>query len=80
MQAQIYDELGDHAQALVNYQALYALEPKSVNQIPEEYLKDVSKKDYDALMKQKEQARKQAMEDYKKSHKDLPQGAKKVIM
>ncbi len=80
MQAQIYDELGDHAQALANYQALYALEPKAVSQIPEEYLKDVSPKDYDNLVKQKEKTKKQAIEDYKKSRKDLPQTAKKAII
>ena len=80
MQAQIYDELGDHAQALKNYQALYAREPKAVGQIPEEYLKDVSKKDYDDLMKQKEKAKKQAIEDYKKAHKNLPKAQKSAII
>ena len=70
MSAQIYDEMADRANALTNYREFYRLQPKAFRQIPEEYLKDISEKDYQTLRKEKDDARKKLekqIRDAKKS-------------
>lgn len=66
---QIYDEIGDRAQALVEYKKLYAVNSKAFRLIPEEYLKDVSERDYKTLRSEKDRARK-ARDEALKAAKD----------
>lgn len=70
MSAQIYEELGQRAEALANYQEFYRLRPKAFRMIPEEYLQDVSAKDYKTLQKEKEDAKKKYEQQWNKEHKD----------
>lgn len=60
--AQIYEEMGDGENALLNYKELYRLRPKAFRRIPEEYLKEISEKDYKALKKEQAEAKKAAEE------------------
>lgn len=55
---QVYDEIGDHANALAEYKKLYEVNAKVFRLIPEEYLQEVSEKDYKTLRSEKERARK----------------------
>lgn len=57
--AQIYDEKAEQGEALTHYREFYRLRPKAFRRIPEEYLKDISEKDYKALLKEKQEADKQ---------------------
>ena len=57
MRAQIYDELAKKDKSLENYKEFYLLRPKAFRVIGEEYLKDISEKDYKELRKEKDEAR-----------------------
>ena len=66
MSGQIYDEIGDHANALKYYKALYEIDPKTFRDIPEEYLKDISDKDYQTVLKEKKKAKEEREKAIKK--------------
>lgn len=78
MRAGIYDELGDHQQALADYKAFYNLNPKAYARIPEEYLKDISKTDYETVQKARAEAKKKAAETWKKAQKEKRDQKKKA--
>ena len=63
--AQIYEEKAEHEAALSNYREFHRLLPKAFRHIPEEYLKDISEKDYKTLQKEKQEAEKQQAEEEK---------------
>lgn len=77
MSAQIYEELGQQAEALANYQEFYRLRPKAFRVIPEEYLSQISDKDYKTLQKEKADARKKYEQQWNKDHKDRKAAEKK---
>lgn len=77
MRAGIYDELGNHQKALADYKAFYAISPKAYARIPENYLKDISKTDYETVQKAKAEAKKKAAEAWKKEQKEKQEQAKK---
>lgn len=54
---ELYDEMGDTAQAAQYFKKLYEVEPRAVARIPDTYLKDIDKKAYDKRMKEQKQAR-----------------------
>ena len=56
--AQIYEEMGNAEQALAHYKELHRLAPRAFRKIPEEYLQEISEKDYKELQKEKEEAKK----------------------
>ena len=58
LMAQIYEEMADREKALENYKELYRRKPKAFRRIPEEYLQEISPKDYKTLQKEKEEAKK----------------------
>ena len=63
--AQIYEEMGNAEQALAHYKELHRLAPKAFRKIPGEYLQEISEKDYKALQKEKEEAKKAEKEKEK---------------
>ena len=56
--AEIYDEMNDRASALAWYRKYYKLRTASFRQIPQEYLKDISEKDWKVVEEEKANARK----------------------
>ena len=64
--AQIYEEMGNAAQALAHYKELHRLAPRAFRKIPEEYLQEISEKDYKELQKEKEEAKKAREEKEKR--------------
>ncbi len=58
LMAQIYEEMADREKALENYKELHRRKPKAFRRIPEEYLQEISPKDYKTLQKEKEEAKK----------------------
>ena len=63
LMAQLYEELADREKALANYKELYRRKPKAFRKIPGEYLQEISPKDYRALQREKEEAKKAAEEN-----------------
>ena len=61
--AQIYEEMADHEAALASYREFYRLLPKAFRHIPEEYLKEISEKDYNTLQKEKQETGKRQAEE-----------------
>ncbi|WP_315452435.1 M48 family metalloprotease [uncultured Selenomonas sp.] len=55
--AEISDEIGKTEEARDYFKKLYAVEPKAVGRIPDEYLEAVDKRAYEKRMKDKEKAR-----------------------
>ena len=55
--AELYDEMGQTQEAQTYYGKLYAVEPKALARIPDEYLETVDKRAYAKRMKDKERAR-----------------------
>ena len=64
--AQIYEEMGNAEQALAHYKELHRLAPRAFRKIPEEYLQEISEKDYKELQKEKEEAKKAREEKEKR--------------
>jgi tetratricopeptide (TPR) repeat protein len=64
--AQIYEEMGNAEQALDHYKELHRLAPRAFRKIPEEYLQEISEKDYKELQKEKEEAKKAREEKEKR--------------
>ena len=54
MMAQLYEEMGDREQALASYKELYRRKSAAFRRIPEEYLKEISPRDYKRLQQEKE--------------------------
>ncbi len=78
MTAQIRDEMADRAAALADYKELYRLRPNAFRDIPAEYLKDISAKDYATVQKEKDEARKKLekqIKDEKKAADKKPAAA-----
>ena len=62
--ARIYEEKGDQEAALASYREFHRLLPKAFRHIPEEYLKEISEKDYNTLQKEKQETgKRQAKEE-----------------
>lgn len=61
--AQIYEEKADREAALASYREFYRLLPKAFRHIPEEYLKEISEKDYNTLQKEKQETGKRQAEE-----------------
>ena len=57
MAAELYDEMENAAEAQEFFKKLYAVEPKAIERIPDEYLEAVDKRAYAKRMKDKEKAR-----------------------
>ena len=55
--AEVSDEIGKTEEARDYFKKLYAVEPKAVGRIPDEYLEAVDKRAYEKRMKDKEKAR-----------------------
>ena len=55
--AELYDEMENAAEAQEFFKKLYAVEPKAIERIPDEYLEAVDKRAYAKRMKDKEKAR-----------------------
>ena len=55
--AELYDEMENAAEAQEFFKKLYAVEPKAIERIPDEYLEAVDKRAYAKRMKDKETAR-----------------------
>ena len=55
--AELYDEMENAAEAQEYFKKLYAVEPKAIERIPDEYLEAVDKRAYAKRMKDKETAR-----------------------
>ena len=55
--ADLYDEMENAAEAQEFFKKLYAVEPKAIERIPDEYLEAVDKRAYAKRMKDKEKAR-----------------------
>lgn len=55
--AELYDEMEDTAKAQEYFKKLYAVEPKALDRIPDEYLEAVDKRAYEKRMKEKKKAR-----------------------
>ena len=55
MMAQLYEEMGDREQALASYKELYRRKSAAFRRIPEEYLKEISPRDYKRLQQEKEE-------------------------
>ena len=68
--AVIEDERGNTAAAKTEFAELYRLQPKAVNQIPDEYLQEIAPKAYEERQQKKAEARKKYAEEWKKSQKD----------
>ena len=66
MRAILSDEAGDRDGALADYQKVHELVPAS-ERIPDEYLKEIDAKAYDARVKKREEAAKAAAEEKKKT-------------
>ena len=66
MRAILTDEAGDCDGALADYQKVHELAP-AFERIPDEYLKDIDAKAYDARVKKREEAAKAAAEEKKKA-------------
>lgn len=62
LMAELYEEMGDSAKALASYKEFYSLRPRAFRRIPDEYLKQISEKDYKARKKEKEEFEKQKQE------------------
>ena len=78
MTAQIRDEMADQAAALADYKEFYRLRPAAFRDIPAEYLKDISAKDYETIQKEKDEARKnleKQIQDEKKAADKKPAAA-----
>ena len=78
MTADIRDEMGDKAAALTDYKEFYRLRPQAFRRVPEEYLKDISAKDYATVQKEKAEARKnleKQIKDEKKAADKKPAAA-----
>ncbi len=78
MTADIRDEMGDKAVALTDYKEFYRLRPQAFRRVPEEYLKDISAKDYATVQKEKAEARKnleKQIKDEKKAADKKPAAA-----
>ena len=56
----------------------YILNPKAYARIPEEYLKDISKTDYETVQKARAEAKKKAAETWKKAQKEKRDQRKKA--
>lgn len=69
LMAEIYEEMGAQDKALASYRELYRLESKAFRRIPEEYLKQISEKDYNTLKKEKEESEKQKQEQKAETEK-----------
>ena len=61
--AELYDEMGQTQEAQTYYGKLYAVEPKALARIPDEYLEAVDKRAYAKRMKDKERAREASEKD-----------------
>ena len=55
--AELYDEMENAAEAQEFFKKLYAVEPKAIERIPDEYLEAVDKRAYATRMKEKEKER-----------------------
>lgn len=55
--AELYDEMGKAQDAQEYFKKLYAVEPKALERIPDEYLEAVDRRAYAKRMKEKEKAR-----------------------
>ena len=55
--AEVSDEIGKTEEARDYFKKLYAVEPKAVGRVPDEYLEAVDKRAYEKRMKDKEKAR-----------------------
>ncbi len=62
---QLYEEMGDGEKALASYRELYRLQPKAFRSIPEEYLKEISERDYKTLQKEKQEEKEKKAEEKK---------------
>ena len=70
MRALLYDEEGDHDLALADYKEFHALAPNATGRIPDEYLKEIDEKAYDAVLKAREEAEKERIEAKKKEKEE----------
>jgi len=70
MRAMLYDEEGDHASALADYQTFYDLAPKALDRIPDDYMEEIDADAYDKRVKAREEAAKAAAEAKKKKKED----------
>ena len=77
MRAMLYDEEGDHANALADYRAFYDLAPKAAERIPDEYLKEIDADAYDKVVKARADAEKAAAEARKKEKEENTAGTSK---
>ena len=70
--------MADQAAALADYKEFYRLRPAAFRDIPAEYLKDISAKDYETIQKEKDEARKnleKQIQDEKKAADKKPAAA-----
>ena len=64
--AELYDEMEQGAEAQAYYKKLYAVEPKALERIPDEYLEAVDKRAYEKRMKEKKKAREEREKEIRK--------------
>lgn len=70
---QIYDEMENHDAALENFRQLYELENEAYTRIPEDYLKDISPKDYKKVVKAREDRQKALEKKIREEQKEKTQ-------
>lgn len=61
--AEIYDQRNDHGAALAWYQKYDKVSPDGFRAIPEEYLKEISEKDWETVQKEKAERQKRTAEE-----------------
>ena len=64
--AELYDEMEQGAESQAYYKKLYAVEPKALERIPDEYLEAVDKRAYEKRMKEKKKAREEREKEIRK--------------
>lgn len=68
--AEIYDEMNRRTEAQAYFKKLYAVEPKALGRIPDEYLKSVDKRAYEKRMKEKAKARAEREKELREKMKE----------
>ncbi len=67
--AEIYDQMNDHGVALAWYAKYDKVSPEGFRAIPEDYLKEISQKDWETVQKEKAEQQKAAEEQKKEQSK-----------